>query len=84
MTLQVKFLKACGTLPQTPAEIRKTEKSKVSQACNGDTESLIHSWFPNTALEKTLEKEPDQLQSPVNLFEKWDNGSNPSSISSSR
>nr|GEX15711.1 protein JASON-like [Tanacetum cinerariifolium] len=80
---EAKFLKACGTLPQTPAEIRKAEKLKVSQARDGDTESPIHSWFPNAALEKTLGKEPDQLQSPVSLFNKRDNGSEPSIISSS-
>ncbi|GKE10137.1 hypothetical protein Tco_1413688, partial [Tanacetum coccineum] len=77
------FSKPVHFTPDTRLKSGKAEKSKVSQAHNGDTESPIHSWFPNAALEKTLGKEPDQLQSPVNLFNKRENGSEPSSISSS-
>ncbi|XP_076952712.1 protein JASON-like [Bidens hawaiensis] len=79
---EAKFLKACGTLPQTPAEIRKTKKSQDSQSHNEDTESTFNSNIPNSGIEDTLQKHPDQLQSPITVFQKWDNGSDSSSRSS--
>ncbi|KAI3730412.1 hypothetical protein L1987_61582 [Smallanthus sonchifolius] len=79
---EAKFLKACGTLPQTPAEIRRTEKSKDSQPHNGDTESTFNPRLPNTPIEEALQKQPDQLQSPITLFQKFENGSDSSSHTS--
>ncbi|XP_071729209.1 protein JASON-like [Rutidosis leptorrhynchoides] len=64
------FLKACGTILETPPEIRKTEKLTDSQPKFGDTESKIQSSLPNTATENESEKKPDLLQSPIRLFEK--------------
>ncbi|KAJ4839351.1 hypothetical protein Tsubulata_008291 [Turnera subulata] len=57
---EAKFLKACGTLPRTPIEIRKvSEKFKDSEP----SDSEYHSWLPNTNVEKLdfqFEKEIDQ------------------------
>ncbi|KAK9063862.1 hypothetical protein SSX86_017734 [Deinandra increscens subsp. villosa] len=88
--IQANFLKACGTLPKTPVEIRKMEKSKDSKSHNGDTESTFNSRLPNAAIEEQLQKQPDQelqkqpdqLQSPVDLFQKWEDASDSSSHSS--
>ncbi|XP_076882609.1 protein JASON-like isoform X2 [Bidens hawaiensis] len=79
---EAKFLKACGTLPQTPAEFRKTKKSRDSQPHNKDTESTFSSNIPNTGIEDTLQKHPDQLQSQITVFQKWNNGSDSTSDSS--
>ncbi|XP_060189612.1 protein JASON-like [Lycium barbarum] len=51
---QAKFLKACGTLPQTPAEIRKgLAKCKDLSASTGDVEPLrFKSWLSDVAVEK--------------------------------
>ncbi|KAL8257987.1 hypothetical protein R6Q59_030028 [Mikania micrantha] len=76
---EAKFLKACGTLPQTPVEIRKTKKSKDPHY--GDTQSESNSRLPNTAIEfdEPLPKQIGQLQSPIDLFQKWENKSDSSS-----
>ena len=52
--MQVKFLKAGGTIAGIPAEIRKTSaKLKVSPVCDSDSDRLrFHSWLPNTTVEK--------------------------------
>lgn len=57
--MQAKFLKACGTLPETPAEIRKAYGSSPIE----DSESSkFHSWLPNTSIQRlNLEMEPEQL-----------------------
>ncbi|XAR52813.1 hypothetical protein NMG60_11021090 [Bertholletia excelsa] len=65
---EARFLKACGTLPATPAEFRKaSEKFKV----HGDSEPLkFHSWLPNASIEKLdLEKLSDQPPTPIKLCE---------------
>ncbi|MED6179758.1 hypothetical protein PIB30_003973 [Stylosanthes scabra] len=51
---EAKFLKACGTLPGTPVEIRKaSEKLKVSPSSDKHSEpSRFHSWLPNESIEK--------------------------------
>ncbi|XP_021997560.1 protein JASON isoform X1 [Helianthus annuus] len=51
--LQAKFLKASGTLPQTPVDIRKTEKLKDSQPHNEDPEPTFHSTHSSTSLKNT-------------------------------
>ncbi|KAI3728576.1 hypothetical protein L6452_17214 [Arctium lappa] len=77
---EAKFLKACGTLPRTPAEIRKL---KDSEPHNGDAESsTFHSWLQAASIEKLkLEKQPDQQPSSIKCFEAWENGSDSSSDS---
>ncbi|XP_042477221.1 protein JASON isoform X2 [Macadamia integrifolia] len=51
---EAKFLKACGTLLETPAEIRKaSEKVKDSPTCDGGSEhSKLHSWLPSSSVKK--------------------------------
>ncbi|XWS75699.1 hypothetical protein CRYUN_Cryun01aG0114100 [Craigia yunnanensis] len=69
---EAKFLKACGTIPDTPAEIRKaSQKFKQSPPCGGDSEtSKCHSWLPNTSIDKfQLDKQSDQPLTPNTLFE---------------
>ncbi|KAJ6306703.1 hypothetical protein OIU78_021922 [Salix suchowensis] len=75
---EAKFLKACGTLPETPIEIRKgCEKFKVSPALDKDSEpSKSHSWLPNTSIKKLqLDNQTDQPSTPVKLCEEWGKGS---------
>ncbi|KAJ0111773.1 hypothetical protein Patl1_01416 [Pistacia atlantica] len=81
---EAKFLKACGTLPETPAEIRKaSEKFKVSPSQDKDSEpSKFHSWLPNTSIKKLqLDRQCDQRPTPTKLFEEWgtESASSPSS-----
>ncbi|KAF5754286.1 putative protein JASON [Helianthus annuus] len=80
---EAKFLKNCGTLPQTPAEIRNNKKLTNSKPQNGDTESTtFHSWLQNASIEKVKpEKQPGVQYSPVKLFDKWENRSDSSSHS---
>ncbi|KAK9285033.1 hypothetical protein L1049_024216 [Liquidambar formosana] len=75
---EAKFLKACGTLPETPAEIRNaSEKLKGSPLHDRDSEpSKFHSWLPNTSInELHLDKQPDQPPTPIKLCEEWGKGS---------
>ncbi|XP_048138329.1 protein JASON-like isoform X2 [Rhodamnia argentea] len=68
---EAKFLKACGTLPETPAEIRKaTDTFKFSPPNNGDSESSkFHSWLPHTSIRKLQPTKPTELsRTPVELF----------------
>ncbi|XP_071704956.1 protein JASON-like [Rutidosis leptorrhynchoides] len=80
---EAKFLKACGTLPQTPAEIRNNEKLANMESGYGDRESSTsRSWLQNDSIEKVkLEKLLDQKLSPVKLTEEWENESDYSSHS---
>lgn len=69
---KAKFLKACGTIPETPAEIRKaSQKFKQSPPDCGNSEiSKLHSWLPNTSIDKfQLDKKADQAPTPIKLFE---------------
>ncbi|XP_022759900.1 protein JASON isoform X2 [Durio zibethinus] len=68
---EAKFLKACGTIPETPAEIRKaSQKFKQSPPCAGDSEtSKFRSWLPNTSIDKFQDKQSDQPPTPIKLFE---------------
>ncbi|XVE78532.1 hypothetical protein DITRI_Ditri13aG0152700 [Diplodiscus trichospermus] len=69
---EAKFLKACGTIPETPAEIRKaSRKVKQSPPSGGYSEtSKFHSWLPNTSVDKfQVDEKSDQPPTPVRLFE---------------
>ncbi|KAB1209666.1 hypothetical protein CJ030_MR6G029209 [Morella rubra] len=75
---EAKFLKACGTLVETPSEIRKaTEKLKSSPPYDGDSgPRKFHSWLPNTSIKKLqLENQLDQPPTPVKLCGEWGKGS---------
>ncbi|XP_026417589.1 protein JASON-like isoform X1 [Papaver somniferum] len=59
---EAKFLKSCGTLAETPAEIRKTYAGvDHSTTPDGDSENnKFHSWMPSTSIKK-LQWEEEQL-----------------------
>ncbi|XP_030466722.1 protein JASON-like [Syzygium oleosum] len=68
---EAKFLKACGTLPETPAEIRKaTDTFMFSPPNREDSESSkFHSWLPHTSVRKLQLTKPTELSpTPVKLF----------------
>ncbi|XP_039015930.1 protein JASON-like [Hibiscus syriacus] len=69
---EAKFLKACGTIPETPAAIRKaSQKFKQSPPCVVDSEtSKFRSWLPNTPIDKfKLDKQSDHPPTPNKLFQ---------------
>ncbi|XP_050230485.1 protein JASON [Mercurialis annua] len=76
---EAKFLKASGTLPETPAEIRKaSEKLRYSPPPDGNESksSDYHSWLPNTSLKKLqLDKQIVEPFSPIKVCEDWGCGS---------
>lgn len=77
MILQAKFLKACGTLVETPVELRKAS-SKLNGSPHHDRDSepsKFNSWLPNTSI-KMLQQEnqPEQPPTPVKLLEEWGKG----------
>lgn len=80
---EAKFLKACGTLPQTPVEIRNNDKLKDLKPQKEDKRSsTLHSWLQNASLEKIKPViHYDQQCSPMKLFEEWENRSDSSSHS---
>ncbi|KAG8387146.1 hypothetical protein BUALT_Bualt03G0222900 [Buddleja alternifolia] len=63
---EAKFLKACGTLPETPDEIRKASKKLVNiSAQDREKKSLkFNSWLPNASAE-TLKREKQSDESPT-------------------
>ncbi|WOH03581.1 hypothetical protein DCAR_0622980 [Daucus carota subsp. sativus] len=70
---EAKFLQACGTLPETPTEIRKASYILNDSSPTEDSESSkFHSWLPNTSIQKlNLEMEPDQPPTPSKQCEDW-------------
>ncbi|KAL0354283.1 UNVERIFIED_CONTAM: protein JASON [Sesamum angustifolium] len=71
---EAKFLKACGTLPETTIEIRKaSEKWQDIPARIGEEKSSkLISWLPNASIEKLkLEKQSDESPRPVKIHEEW-------------
>lgn len=78
VVLQAKFLKACGTIPETPLEIRKlSEKCRDLSVHDGELEPLeFHSWFLDSSIEKqNLVLQPDQSPKPTKDCEDWVKGS---------
>ncbi|KAH7866942.1 hypothetical protein Vadar_026993 [Vaccinium darrowii] len=75
---EARFLKACGTLLETPVEIRKApEKFTDAPTCDEDLQhSKFHSWLSNISIDKlNLEKRPDMPPTPIKLSEAWVKGS---------
>ncbi|GAB2242831.1 hypothetical protein Droror1_Dr00019606 [Drosera rotundifolia] len=64
---EAKFLKACGTLQETPAEIRKlSKKLKDSRPNDPKTEaSNFHSWLPDTSTSVLIDGDK-QLDESIN------------------
>ena len=78
LSLQAKFLRACGTLTETPTEIRKAcDKFKGSPGLDNYSESSkFHSWLPNTSMEKLqLDNQNEDSRTPVKLWEELGKGS---------
>ncbi|XP_009356597.2 protein JASON isoform X2 [Pyrus x bretschneideri] len=79
---EAKFLKACGTIAETPAEIRKVS-SRLNGSPHRDRDSeppKFNSQLPNTSI-KNLQQEldqPDQPPTPMKFNEEWGKGSGPS------
>ncbi|XP_030462822.2 protein JASON [Syzygium oleosum] len=76
-----KFLKACGTLPETPNEIRKASNRPMASPTEGrDSEnSKFHSWLPVSSIERLqleLNKQHELSPTPLRLSDKWGKGSN--------
>ncbi|KAB2022391.1 hypothetical protein E1A91_D07G213600v1 [Gossypium mustelinum] len=83
---EAKFLKSCGTIPETPVEIRKaSNKFKQSPPCGRDSEtSKYRSWLPNTSIDKLqLDKKSDQPPTPSKLFEVLGRSDSPDNTPSS-
>ncbi|KAI3975162.1 hypothetical protein MKX01_004131 [Papaver californicum] len=70
---EAKFLKSCGTLAETPAELRKTYAGvNHSTTPDGDSENnKFHSWMPGMSIKKLQwEEQPNQVSdSPAKLSE---------------
>ncbi|KAE8703891.1 Glutathione S-transferase PHI 9 [Hibiscus syriacus] len=83
---EAKFLKACGTIPETPVEIRKAcQKFKQSPPCGVESEtSKFRSWLPNTPIDKfKLDKQSDHPPTPNKLFEELERSDSPVNTPSS-
>ncbi|OAY57337.1 protein JASON isoform X2 [Manihot esculenta] len=75
---ETKFLKASGTSPETPSEIRKaSEKLKAAAPLAKDSESSdYHSWLPSSSIKNLqLDRQIDQLSTPVKLGKESGNSS---------
>ncbi|KDP36514.1 hypothetical protein JCGZ_08897 [Jatropha curcas] len=71
---EAKFLKACGTLPETPAEIRKAsdELKGLPPFDNDSKSSDFHSWLLNTPTNKL---QLDKPSTPIKLCKELRNDS---------
>ncbi|XP_050382565.1 protein JASON [Argentina anserina] len=80
---EAKFLKACGTIVETPVEIRRASKLNGSPQHDRDSgPSKFNSWLPHTSIKKLQqENQPEQPPTPVKLFEQWEKGSEHTPIS---
>ncbi|KAL2252242.1 UNVERIFIED_CONTAM: Protein JASON [Sesamum indicum] len=80
---EAKFLKACGTLLETPVEIRKASRKFLSTQYKEDESLNFNSWLPNSSIEKLkLENQPDESPEPVIISEALGAGSSVDSPSS--
>ncbi|KAK9088586.1 hypothetical protein Scep_027668 [Stephania cephalantha] len=70
---EAKFLKSCGTLSETPIEIRKTSGrvKDMSLDARESEDSIFHSWLRGTSIEK-LHREEKQDRTPSSSFKLGD------------
>lgn len=66
INLQAKFLKACGTIVETPAEIRKASRKLLSSP--HDDRDLEPPKYPSLS-NAALETHPDLLRTPAKHLE---------------
>ncbi|GFP92632.1 hypothetical protein PHJA_001407400 [Phtheirospermum japonicum] len=65
-----KFLKECGTLPETPVEIRKASANWVDTSAKTEESLNFNSWLPTASFEQLkLGKQPDQSPPHVEYCE---------------
>lgn len=68
INLQAKFLKACGTIVETPAEIRKASRKLLGSPHNDrDLEPSKYQSLPNAS----LETHSDLPCTPIKHLEEW-------------
>ncbi|KAL0327927.1 UNVERIFIED_CONTAM: protein JASON [Sesamum calycinum] len=80
---EAKFLKACGTLLETPVEIRKASRKFLSTQYKEEESLNFNSWLPSASIEKLkLENQPDESPAPVIISEALGAGSSIDSPSS--
>ncbi|KAK4386299.1 protein JASON [Sesamum angolense] len=73
---EAKFLKACGTLLETPVEIRKASRKFLSTQYKEEESLNFNSWLPSASIEKLkLEDQPDESPAPVIISEAMGAGS---------
>lgn len=71
--IQAKLLKACGTIPETPGEIRKASTVLNNLSPNKVLDSSkFDPCLPNTSIQKlNFEMELDHTCTPDKLCENW-------------
>ncbi|KAL7102502.1 hypothetical protein ACP275_08G124000 [Erythranthe tilingii] len=70
---EAKFLKACGTLLETPVEIRNALRECVDTSAQKE---VSPNFSPSASIEKLkLEKQSDESPKPVKICEEWVTGS---------
>ncbi|CAA0837063.1 Protein JASON [Striga hermonthica] len=62
------FLKACGTLPETPPEIRKASGKWVDSSSNEEQSLNFNSWLPTASIEKLKLENPLDEYPPLVKF----------------
>lgn len=73
--MQAKFLKACGTLLETPVEFRKVSGNCAKISTQKEESSKFNSWIPNSSIEKLkFEKQPDESSTPFKVSGEWVTG----------
>lgn len=83
--LQAKFLKACGTLQETPAEIQKLSKECEDSSALKVVSPNSGSWLPNSSIEnQNLVEQPDQPLTPPKICKEVMEGSDSSVLTPSR
>nr|GMD74649.1 protein JASON-like [Ipomoea batatas] len=82
---QAKFLKACGTLQETPAEIQKLSKECEDSSALKVVSPNSGSWLPNSSIEnQNLVEQPDQPLTPPKICKEVMEGSDSSVLTPSR
>lgn len=72
INLQAKFLKACGTIVETPTEIRKASRKLLDSPRDGrDMEPPKYQSLPNASTETHL----DFTHTPAKHLKEWGNES---------
>lgn len=73
--LQAKFLKACGTLAETPIEFRKVSAKCADVSTHREELSKFNSWIPSSSIDKlNFEKQPDESSTPFKVSGEWVTG----------